>query len=179
MTSRPWRVMRWTWVGLLFLGAIGCKQGNPNLTARLDQSLYDRQAGWPVVEVHFVAVPEAEVTQWRQMPLGEYWSANGLSRKRNPYRQVLQLNPSATSRSIPGKDPIWEKWNEAGRSQLFVLADLAGVGGRGESADPRRTSIPIDREHFKLPPEITFNISRTGITAQPQPTPKKKSWFGS
>jgi len=151
----------------------GCANFPPTTTVRLDPSL--REGGeLPFVEVHVMAIPERDLSKWTQASMTQYWAPNGASRSANSMRRVLQLGPNRPSDVIKSNDPIWNKWGDISKGYLLIFADVNGVANRDMINDPRRVWIPLNREDYNFPKEMTATIRRTGIDVSPRPTAKHK-----
>jgi hypothetical protein len=152
----------------LMLFAGGCSHFPPAINVHLDNSLANGGA-LPLVEVHLMAVTADEYARWGSASITQYWSATGPSRMPNPYRFVAQLGPRNPSVTISKNDPIWERWTEAGRTNLLILADLGSVTNRDTPTDPRRASLPLDKKDKNYPSTITITVKRGGISIDPMP----------
>jgi len=145
-----------------------------DISVTLGGSLTRNPASIPSIEVNLVGVNETELPQWQGYSVTKYWSpGDKLRAGADKYEMRFgQTKPSV--QTLKKDNPIFQKWQEKTATQLFVLADLPGMGEpEGDEADPRRVILPLSPKAWKLKEGITITIRAGQMVCSPAPIEEK------
>lgn len=127
------------------IAAGGCSTWPKDINVKLETAPNEAP---PSLNVHFIPARSSDVARLKRMSLNEYWSTGGASRSPMPGRKDIFLGPGATSKTIPGNDPVWKTWDGKTYTYLFVVADLRGMPDREGTEDPRRVILPLKPDRW-------------------------------
>lgn len=142
----------------------GCKSGpRPyDVSIQLDSSF-----NVPRVPVDIVGVNANQQRQWEEKSVTEYWGdADPL--RTSARRKTFEFTKPGEKHQLGKDDAIWKKWiNEGGVGELFVIADIPGMGKPNDApgdADPRRRILPLNSKAWvKGTDELKVIITRGGL----------------
>lgn len=161
-----------TGIAAVVMTAVGCGGTTFkkfDLTVSLDEG-YARSSGNAVTTVDVVALSGNRALSMDSVPMREYWTEN------DPYRQGLKnegvlwtaelsaANPSAT---LPARDRIWNSALWKSGAQLYILADIPGVGPGRDGRDPRRLALPRDSKRWDSG-RLDVQVNARGMVYTPQ-----------
>lgn len=150
------------------LAAVGCASTSLqkfNLTVSLDPA-YMQKTGGVVTKVDVVALGGEQAKTLDSVVMSGYWG--------NPWRQQLlndqmvwtvELSPTADAATLRASDKLWTKSWKTG-DQLFILADITGVGPKADGSDPRRLKLPRQSDRWDTK-ALSVKVNAFGLTYSP------------
>ena len=122
------------------------------------------------IQVDLVGVNNSELAAWNAKPIDDYFSAGDMFRKSSP-KITLEFGANGKSvQSLSPSHPIWQQWRAKGSTHVMVIADLPGYTLPMGGIDLRRQTVPLSSDKWdKSPPEISIQITPTGIILIPAP----------
>jgi len=149
--------------------------GRYDVNITLSQSMTDSTGMLPSVEVHILALDAVRGKILQGLSMSDYWNPN--RPKDNYVKHTMHFGEGHPhSRILRRSDVIWDEWDRAGASWLFILADLPGIYEDKEHfQDPRRMILPLDPREWRGLKGIDIMIEPGGIyNLTPRGRPKKK-----
>lgn len=122
------------------------------------------------IQVDLIGVNNSELAAWNAKPIDDYFAAGDMFRASAP---KVTLNFGAGEdgmKSLPASHPIWKQWKSKNATNIMVIADLPGYTVPMGGIDLRRQTVPLSSNQWaKSPPEISIQITPTGIILVPAP----------
>ncbi|HAV64201.1 MAG TPA: hypothetical protein DCY13_17775 [Verrucomicrobiales bacterium] len=147
---------------LLALPLTGCKGVRPyNVVIETDSSFNGQR-----VLVDLVGVNASQRSQLEMKSVTEYWGdADPL--RASSIKHTMQFSKGGEKQTLPDDDELWTRWiKERGVSDLFVIADLPGMGKPQDApgnADPRRRILPLNSKFWVKTDELKVIVTRGGL----------------
>lgn len=140
----------------------GCKGVRPyTIVVETDPSFTTQR-----VLVDLVGVNASQRSQLEMKSVTEYWGdADPL--RTSLSKKTLEFSKGGEKQTLEEKDELYGKWiKERGVSEVFVIADLPGMGKPQDAvgeADPRRRILPLNSKHWVKTDELKILVTRGGL----------------
>ena len=147
---------------VLLVLATGCSGIRPyNVVVETDPSFSGQR-----VLVDLVGVNASQRSQLEMKSVTEYWGDADPLRS-SSLKHTMQFTKPGEKTTLGAKDELWTKWiKERGVSDLFVIADLPGMGKPQDApgnADPRRRILPLNSKNWVKTDELKVIVTRGGL----------------
>ncbi len=149
----------------LFLSGCGVTILQPGFTTQVAPSYQGAS-----IQVDLVGVNNSELPAWNAKPIDDYFAAGDMFRASAP-KVTLNFGAGESDvKALSASNPIWKQWNSKNATHVMVIADLPGYTVPMGGVDLRRQIIPLSSDKWaKSPPEISIQITPTGIILVPAP----------
>lgn len=135
---------------------VGCassdRTGRYEIVVALGAGMADPESGRvPSVEVDVVGVGPTQEARWREYRMSQYFGGGDTLRQSAPKATLPFTTDNPGAKTVERDDPVWDQWEQAGATRLFVLVNLPGFGESDDlsgEADGRRLILPLERARW-------------------------------
>jgi uncharacterized protein YceK len=122
------------------------------------------------IQVDLVGVNNSELAAWNAKPIDDYFAAGDMFRGSAPKVTLNFGSDQAGTQTLASSNPIWKQWKSKSATYVMVIADLPGYTVPMGGVDLRRQVVPLSSDRWtKSPPEISIQVTPTGIILVPAP----------
>ncbi|QSH41085.1 hypothetical protein P0136_09855 [Lentisphaerota bacterium ZTH] len=166
MTKRLLRLLQGTAVTALVLSLVGCFSSAPayNVKVSLSKDLVKKYQIYPSIEVDMAGVNDIEALRLQSCPTTDYFQAQSTIRQSLARNTIYFSEENWKEKVFPSDSPLWERWDNAGAKQLFIIANIPGQWRVSEGKlDPRRLLLPLDPDSWPNGSDINIVITPAGL----------------
>jgi hypothetical protein len=146
-----------------------------NVSVHLSESLRDSSGAYPGVDVFLKGVSPWERQQtWEKQPdLEAYTRYRGPPTQFDVERSLRLGAGEQTSQLLSSTDSAWQRWLDAGATDLIVISNFPRQRPAGTGRDRRLLIIPLARDRFP-DNNLRVEVTREGLELLTPPSVKSR-----
>ena len=156
--------MRFAFGLALVFGLSSCSAPTYNVGVGFDESIALPNGVYPSVEVDVVGVNGHDCLRLDGYPTDQYFQPGDKFRESLSKYSMRFSDGQCGSVTLSKDDPIWDLWNQAGITHVYVIANLPGVWEtKFGKMDGRRLNLPVDSASWPDGKDISIVMKPGGL----------------